>query len=418
MCVLIVTSLSLSLLFLFLSLSLIMLNRFDRYHFLQEEFTKKVPKNNGNNEKSGSDNNNNNSDNKDNDGCELVLFNKAIGNEGADLIAMYLSRPEEEEHYKHHTVIRLWSSRIHNEGALSLGRALLVNRTLRVLDLRVNAIGDEGAMGIAAALRVNTALERLVLRRNRIGNDGANAIGQALCPNNNNNNTNSNTTLQQLDLGNNPGITNIHALAQAVSTHPSLSGLRLSFNRIDTQGGLALAKALCHNNNTLERLYLGHNHSMGPQAGLALADALQHYHTRLVDLSLHGSHSSTMKRIEFYLHVNRLGLRKLYHQECAFALWPHALSARQTTPQHVFWLLQNRPDIIPKATTRTQRNNNDSRAPENLVNNEQQQPCCSSCCQQQEKEDSVDESSTIGHGRPPPQEQDTTPTLSLDGLCV
>ena len=69
---------------------------------------------------------------------------------------------------------------IGDAGASALGKALSINRTLKVLDLRSNDIGHLGASALAAGLEVNRTLAELNLAgfgcRMKIGDSGAKAV--------------------------------------------------------------------------------------------------------------------------------------------------------------------------------------------------------------------------------------------------
>jgi len=67
-------------------------------------------------------------------------------------------------------------------GAAALADLLLLNASLRVLDLRGNSLGNEGAVRIARALgsHANGRLEELDLGYNEVRDDGACALARAL----------------------------------------------------------------------------------------------------------------------------------------------------------------------------------------------------------------------------------------------
>ena len=308
----------------------------------------------------------------------VLLNNRGIGDDGAAVVAAFLSRSS----LYPHTMLRVWGSNIHDDGAVSLARALSVNDTLQILDLRVNHIGDRGVIGLAEALKRNHTLKRLVLRRNMVGDAGAHAIGQALC---------SNTTLEQLDLGNNK-ITSvgIYSIAAAIAQGQSsaLTGLRLSFNRIDDHGVTAIADALLLN-RTVETLFLSYN-PFGNVGIEALVKVLE-VNTSLMNVSVGGrqqriipsssslllstttattSATSTtttttnsgaaaesaqqrqqmlLRCLEFYQLLNRLAFRKVFRSYDG-ALWPHILSSSRMRNDLIYLLLRNKPDIVKRET--------------------------------------------------------------------
>ncbi|CAF1335933.1 unnamed protein product [Didymodactylos carnosus] len=72
------------------------------------------------------------------------------------------------------------NNNISNEGAISIGDALKVNKTLTRLDIENNHILNEGATSIGDALKVNNTLTTLFISNNNISNEGATSIGDAL----------------------------------------------------------------------------------------------------------------------------------------------------------------------------------------------------------------------------------------------
>jgi len=67
-----------------------------------------------------------------------------------------------------------------DEGAIAIGKVLLENKTLRILDLSSSGVNVEGAKAIAKALEVNKSIQELSLQHDYIGDEGVKALGFAL----------------------------------------------------------------------------------------------------------------------------------------------------------------------------------------------------------------------------------------------
>jgi len=146
-------------------------------------------------------------------------------------------------------IISLESTRISNEGVVSVGNLLTVNVTVKHLNLfGSDLVTSEGWQQFARCLRnPNIALEELGIRRChnvegevRVGLDdeAANAIGGSLA---------MNTTLKKLDMSHDIGITSdgwiqfFNVLLQSIC---SLEELNVSRNSIDDDGAEALVDLL------------------------------------------------------------------------------------------------------------------------------------------------------------------------------
>lgn len=106
----------------------------------------------------------------------LDFSSNRIDDEGAEQLALLLCKRDLplEELYLQDNVIRAG-------GAAAFGEALLMNTTLRVLDLRLNRIPDgAGCAGLIAALASHPALETLDLSHNRLGDEVARALAEVL----------------------------------------------------------------------------------------------------------------------------------------------------------------------------------------------------------------------------------------------
>jgi hypothetical protein len=74
----------------------------------------------------------------------------------------------------------LCDSLLTSYGAEKLYQALILNKTILLLDLRNNNIGPEGSMFIASMIKDCKSLEHIYLGNNNIGNEGVKLIAEAL----------------------------------------------------------------------------------------------------------------------------------------------------------------------------------------------------------------------------------------------
>ena len=139
-------------------------------------------------------------------------------------------------------------------GAARLADALLVNKTLWVLELNGNHLDDVACKQLANALKTNSTLRVLVLDDNPdISDDGAMALAGAL---------GENKGLRELSIA----LAYIHdagakAFADALTACGDASSLRqltLSGNYIEAEGAIALCTML-KTNETLEALNIEFN---------------------------------------------------------------------------------------------------------------------------------------------------------------
>ncbi|RNF13177.1 leucine-rich protein [Trypanosoma conorhini] len=106
----------------------------------------------------------------------LDFSSNRIDDEGARQLALLLCKADLplEELYLHDNQIR-------SDGAVALGEALTMNKTLRVLNLRLNRIPDEaGGVAVVNGLAAHPALEVLDLAHNVLGDATARALAEAL----------------------------------------------------------------------------------------------------------------------------------------------------------------------------------------------------------------------------------------------
>lgn len=108
-------------------------------------------------------------------------------------------------------------------GAIEIARALKMNCTLEILNLKCNGIGDEGVIELAHALEVNSTLRKLDLGCNQISDKGVIELAYTLKVNN---------TLQCLNLDFNDFSYGVIELANALKINNSLRELYLSNTQI------------------------------------------------------------------------------------------------------------------------------------------------------------------------------------------
>ncbi|CAG09190.1 unnamed protein product [Tetraodon nigroviridis] len=125
-------------------------------------------------------------------------------------------------------------SQINDDKCCELVKHLLDHPSLRTLDFSYNLIGDKGAKAISQLL-IKSRLETLRMCNNSVGEQGATAI------------------------------------AQALSQNPTLRSLNLRLNRLQDEGGEAIARAL--RNSSLSHLHLGAN-ELTQRTAVTLAKAL------------------------------------------------------------------------------------------------------------------------------------------------
>lgn len=112
----------------------------------------------------------------------------------------------------------LRGNNIQARGAMILANGIKINRSLRSLNLKWNAIGRDpsGVQALCDVLKFNLTIGHVDLRNNRINNVGAKAIGEMLT---------ANTTITHLDL---------------------------SWNDLGVDGGVALLDGLKHNSTIID----------------------------------------------------------------------------------------------------------------------------------------------------------------------
>lgn len=201
---------------------------------------------------------------------ELELKERNIGAEGAFFLASSLLMQKTLK------TLTIRQDAIGDGGAQALARALSANNvTLTTLTLAETSIGVDGVRSLAKSLESNTTLEVLLLPGNNLGNEGAEIIWKTLA---------HNPSLKRISLASN-GIDDkgLAGLPQALQTNTSLVALFLDSNQLSKRGGKLLSKGL-KSNTTLSRLALTHN-NLGKEGIEALGKGLRN-NTALTELFL------------------------------------------------------------------------------------------------------------------------------------
>ncbi|XP_053550169.1 NLR family CARD domain-containing protein 3 [Bombina bombina] len=189
----------------------------------------------------------------------LDLHGNSIGPSGARALADALQNNQVL------LSLNLQNNEIKAEGTHFLSQSLLVNRKLRVLKLSSNCLGDRGATSLAEALPENLSLKTLDLQSNSISNRGLNSLTKGLS---------QNLGLKLLNLRENSiSIEGARALAESLRKNSTLTHLDLTANLLHDEGAEALAGAL-KENQTLESLHLQWNF-LRVGSARSMADALR-----------------------------------------------------------------------------------------------------------------------------------------------
>ncbi|KAL7874852.1 hypothetical protein SRHO_G00058220 [Serrasalmus rhombeus] len=228
--------------------------------------------------------------------------------------------------------LSLAENSISSKGIKPLSRALLVNRTLTVLDLHGNNIGTKGAKVLAEALKLNQVIVSVNLQSNSIEDEGARALADVLQSNRKLTSLNvqknsigpdgvkriadslkKNQILQDLNVSSNHlGDLGTVALAQALVVNHTLCTLSLQSNSVSDKGMKALTQAL-RSNKGLTSLNLREN-SIGVEGAKAIARALQENNTLAeLDLTANLLHDEGVTAIAGAVKANR-ALRSLHLQ--------------------------------------------------------------------------------------------------------
>ena len=170
---------------------------------------------------------------------------------------------------------------------VSLFKVLERNTCLKTLDLSRNNItaGEHSeALGqaIEGLLRVNQSLQVLELYHCRLDNTVIGYIATGLT---------HNTTLQELDIGNNPSVTSdgwVQFFQAIQKGTTSLQKYRISFNNLQSEGVIALSHMLLHNKTitTLSSSDISSSETITIEAWIQLFQVLrQHPTLSILDIS-------------------------------------------------------------------------------------------------------------------------------------
>ncbi|KAG0055505.1 hypothetical protein BGZ83_008381 [Gryganskiella cystojenkinii] len=113
-------------------------------------------------------------------------------------------------------------------GLRALGEVLMVNQSLREINLSFNLFASEAIQQLTLGMAVNTTLESLLFTSCGISTDAAHALAKVLS---------TATGLQNLGLTNNPeiGVDGYWSLASSLIRNRSLKGIQLDYNSEDRQ---------------------------------------------------------------------------------------------------------------------------------------------------------------------------------------
>jgi len=135
---------------------------------------------------------------------------------------------------------------ISDDGVAETAKFVRDNPFVKYLDLRGNNIQAKGATALANGVKLNRSLRSLNLKWNAIGRDpsGVGALCDAL---------KSNLTIGHVDLRNNR-INNIGAkyIAEMLKANTTITHLDVSWNDLGVDGGIALLDGLKHNQSLID----------------------------------------------------------------------------------------------------------------------------------------------------------------------
>ena len=164
-------------------------------------------------------------------------------------------------------------------GAVSIGKMLRVNETLKHLEISSNSIGDDGISAISDGLHVNTTLIQLAACNCEFHSKGAESVAKML---------RANETLKYLDISKNQiGDDGITAVALSIQANTTLVQLNISSCYFCKQGAEGIAEVL-RVNRTLTCLDISGNYIEYDEIS-ALACSIQ-ANTTLVKLKISDTH--------------------------------------------------------------------------------------------------------------------------------
>ena len=194
---------------------------------------------------------------------ELDISNNKIGDNGIAHIATALQTNT--------TMTRLCISMcsMSDEGAESLGRALAANRSNAMQELYIsgNKIGDNGVASIATALQTNTTMTILDISECSMSDEGAESLARALIANRSN-------AMQKLYIsGNKIGDNGVTSIATALQTNTTMTVLGISACNMSEEGAESLARALAISRSL--QVLLMHYNDISDNGIAHIATALQ-----------------------------------------------------------------------------------------------------------------------------------------------
>ena len=208
---------------------------------------------------------------------------------------------------------------IDDDGVIALGNALIVDNTLKHLDLGYSkSITQVGWKAFSKCLQSpNSMLEKLIIRDCGINDEGALAISAAL----------PGSTLKELDMMHNRSITSSGWVncfnTWQLNSHLFLERLQLYRNNVNDEGIAALVNALTHN-NTLKSLIIG-NESISSNGWRALSTILAQPSCSLIFLSCCSNNVNDEVLIDF--------ANALYHNATLESFRFDGARAERTGPQ-------------------------------------------------------------------------------------
>lgn len=135
---------------------------------------------------------------------------------------------------------------ISDDGIMEVSKFIRDNPFVKYLDLRGNNIQAKGAMALANGVKINRSLRSLNLKWNAIGRDPSGVA--ALCDV-----LKSNLTIGHLDLRNNR-VNNVGAkyIGEMLTANTTITHMDLSWNDLGVDGGVALLDGLKHNSTLVD----------------------------------------------------------------------------------------------------------------------------------------------------------------------
>ncbi|CAF0773135.1 unnamed protein product [Brachionus calyciflorus] len=171
----------------------------------------------------------------------LNLSGNKIGNKGIEHISKYLPNIQLQQ-------LILNSVGIDEEGAKSIGFALMSSNWLKEIELSSNNVRLSGAVLLCRGLIGNNSLEEIsVSYNNNFGHDGIVAMAECL---------KINKSLRIVDLASTKiGFEGAKALSQGLKSNSTLKSLNLSFNPVTASGIYEILKSINTETSSIE--YLG-----------------------------------------------------------------------------------------------------------------------------------------------------------------